>query len=197
MERLNLDQEIVEMRRERMLAQIDPEFNGVTADDMPPQVAEWCDNAVVGQRRPSLFLMGPTGTGKTHTALAVMMRLFEATSLAPRVVTAPVMCESLRPNGGATLDRYRNAQLLVLDDLGAEKVTGFVETVTLQVIDHRYRHKLPTIITTNVPADGLADMLGERVVSRIRGMCDTVIFDGPDLRRHENPPIRIAATAPR
>ena len=197
MQRLNLDPEDVDTRRARMFAQIDYEFAGVTDDDMPAEVAQWCDLAVAGERRSSLLLMGPTGTGKTYTALAVMMRLFEVTHLAPRVVTATNMFTSLMPGGGATVDRYTTStQLLVLDDLGASKITGWREETLLEVIDHRYRHRLPTIVTTNLPGDEMAEVLGDRVVSRLRGMCDTVVFRNKDRRQLEHPPIYVDSTNP-
>ncbi len=197
MQRLNLDPEEVQQRRERMLAQIDAVFANVTPNDMPAEVAEWCNLAVNGERRSSLLLMGPTGTGKTHTAIAVTMQLFEVTHLAPRIVTATAMLKSLQPGGGATVDRFTTGtQLLVLDDLGAAKITGFKEEVTLEVIDQRYRHRLPTIVTTNLPGDEMRDVLGDRVVSRLRGMCDTVVFRNTDRRQLEHPPIYVNSTNP-
>lgn len=197
MQRLNLDLEEAQQRRERMLAQIDAVFANVTPNDMPAEVAQWCDLAVSGERRSSLLLMGPTGTGKTHTALAVTMWLFEATHLAPRIVTATAMLKSLQPGGGATVDRYTTStQLLVLDDLGAAKITGFKEEATLEVIDQRYRHRLPTIVTTNLPGDEMSEVLGDRVVSRLRGMCDTVVFRNKDRRQLDHPPIYVDPTNP-
>jgi DNA replication protein DnaC len=67
--------------------------------------------------------------------------------------------------------------LLVLDDLGAEKTTEWVQSVIYEIIDHRYNEYLPLIITTNLKAGELAEKLGSRTADRIRSFCKLVMLN--------------------
>ena len=75
---------------------------------------------------------------------------------------------------------YKN--LLFIDDLGAEKVTEWVEEVVYLIINTRYENNIPIVITSNYPLSGIAEKVGERVASRIREMCDVVRLGGEDRR---------------
>lgn len=73
--------------------------------------------------------------------------------------------------------------LLLLDDLGAAKTSEWTEELTYRLINHRYEHMLPTLITTNLPTAELRTALGDRVASRLAEMTERVILTGPDRRR--------------
>jgi DNA replication protein DnaC len=91
-------------------------------------------------------------------------------------------------------ERYANTGLLVIDDLGASKDTEWASEKNYQLFDYRCAWNKPTIITSNLPQrdvrtgsgatlPGLATVLGERVVSRMRAMCTTTVtFKGADRR---------------
>lgn len=139
----------------------------------------------------SLLLLGPTGAGKTHQAYGAIREL-AITGVAARwvVTTAADMHGALRPRHGvdseAEFRRYRDARILLIDDMGAERTpTEFVEEVNFRLINHRYEHHLPTLLTSNLLRKELAARLGDRVTSRLVEMCQPVIFDGPDRRRGE------------
>ncbi|MCF8011873.1 MAG: ATP-binding protein [Clostridiales bacterium] len=122
-------------------------------------------------------LIGPYGCGKSHLAGAVVHQLIN------REITAsfrpvPELLKRVRAsyNGsGETeaqlLDFLQKVQCLVLDDVGAHKQTEWAEEFLYTVIDHRYRYRLPTIITGNDTGSGgevkLISALGERAVDRI------------------------------
>lgn len=72
--------------------------------------------------------------------------------------------------------------LLFIDDLGAEKVTEWVEEVMYLTINTRYERNVPMIITSNLPLSGIAEKVGERVASRIKEMCHIVKLEGQDRR---------------
>lgn len=72
--------------------------------------------------------------------------------------------------------------LLFIDDLGAEKVTEWVEEVIYLVINSRYENNYPIIITSNYPLSGIAERVGDRVASRIKEMCHIVKLEGEDRR---------------
>lgn len=65
------------------------------------------------------------------------------------------------------MDKYSNAHLLVLDDLGAEKPTEFVITTLYLIINRRYENMLTTVITSNYDYNDLADIIDERIIDRI------------------------------
>lgn len=156
-------------------------------------------------RQASLLLLGPTGVGKTHQAYGAVNELtttlyeqafpvVRAVDWAPTpdyqpalaVTTAADLYARMRPRPGVdsetVFDRHANAELLVLDDLGAAKHSDWVEELNYRLINHRYEHRLATLITSNVPPQQLAEHLGERVASRLSEMCTIVVLKGTDRR---------------
>jgi DNA replication protein DnaC len=82
-----------------------------------------------------------------------------------------------------------DADLLVLDDLGAEKPSEWVEETMNLIVNTRYNEKRPTIFTTNyidIPdeadLDSLKVRVGFRMHSRLHEMCDFLEYDGGDFR---------------
>jgi DNA replication protein DnaC len=83
------------------------------------------------------------------------------------------------------------ADLLVLDDLGAERLTDWVEETMSLIVNTRYNERRLTIFTSNhedIPETDDADMnslivkVGFRLHSRLREMCEFLEYDGPDYR---------------
>ncbi|MFJ6073658.1 ATP-binding protein [Streptomyces sp. NPDC093065] len=172
-------------------------YQDATATD--PQVTGWADTAADDIRQAGfLVLTGGIGTGKTHQAYGALRRIAEA---GPRrfemiAMTAPDMYGRLRPGGSekgteTELKRLCRVPLLLLDDLGTEKLSEWTEEATFRLINERYNECLPLIITTNFPVrahDGgastdLVTRLGDRLASRLAQTATVVRLDGPDLRR--------------
>lgn len=81
------------------------------------------------------------------------------------------------------IDQYSNIEMLVLDDLGAEKQSEWALQTLYLIINKRYENLRPTIITSNMSLDELGDALGnDRIPSRIYAMCEQVDFGNKDLR---------------
>jgi DNA replication protein DnaC len=169
-------------------------YQDATADH--PVVIAWANRAVDDPRTAGiLFLTGPFGTGKTHQAYGALRRIAEAGPAHFSVIalTAPDMYALLRPGGsehGAEheLKRLTKIPLLLLDDLGTEKISEFTEEATYRLLNERYNHCRPLIITSNLPASDpkgpdLVDKLGERITSRLSQMTTVVPMDGNDRRR--------------
>jgi len=134
-------------------------------------------------------LLGSTGVGKTHEAYGAMREL-AVSGVAARweATTAADLYAALRPRHGidseAEFRRYRDARLLLVDDLGAErKPTEFTEEINFRLINHRYENHLPTLMTSNVEPKDLAARLGDRVISRLAEMCERIPMKGNDRRR--------------
>lgn len=85
----------------------------------------------------------------------------------------------------AYLDSLNAYDLIVLDDLGAERSTSYMTEVVYNVVDSRYRAGLPMIITTNLSGSDLLnprDVAEQRVFNRILERCFPVEVRGPDRR---------------
>ncbi|SEG94338.1 DNA replication protein DnaC [Actinacidiphila yanglinensis] len=137
---------------------------------------------------PSLLIAGPTGTGKTHQAYGAIRSLLAAgVRLRWEATTASDLYAAQRPQHGANpeqqLGRLTRSPLLLLDDLGATKQSAWTEELTYRLVNHRYNHMLPTLVTTNLPVAELRDAVGDRVASRLAEMTERVILTGHDRRR--------------
>jgi DNA replication protein DnaC len=136
---------------------------------------------------PSLLIVGPTGTGKTWQAYGAL-RTAVCTPAAPvwAATTFADFTAALRPSGKdpeGAMDTYRDADMLLLDDLGAAKSSEWVEETTYRLLNRRYEAMLPSIFTTNLPLAELREGLGDRLASRLVEICERVVLTGADRRR--------------
>lgn len=77
----------------------------------------------------------------------------------------------------------KHAEVLILDDLGAEKSTEWTHAILFEIIDHRYNNNLPIIITTNCLPEELKEKIGDRSVDRLREMCKLVTINHGSFRK--------------
>jgi DNA replication protein DnaC len=75
----------------------------------------------------------------------------------------------------------REVPLLVLDDLGAERLTDWVTEALFRLINHRFEWRLRTVITTNYSPNEMAERVGERTWWRVVQLADLVRVAGPNL----------------
>ena len=144
-----------------------------------------------------LCLIGPPGIGKTHIAAAVLRRLIEEKQVRGLFYDVRDLLRLIRSTYNpvvrtAEMDIIRpvmTAELLVLDDLGAEKPSEWVEETMNLIVNTRYNERRPTIFTTNyqnVPdeldVDSLKARVGFRMHSRLLEMCEFLEYDGGDYR---------------
>ena len=150
-----------------------------------------------------LLLIGPPGIGKTHIAVATLREVVLTKAVRGLYFDTRTLLSTIRStfnpvtrsSEGDVLRRVMEAELLVLDDLGAERPTDWVEETMSLIVNTRYNERRPTIFTSNyedVPdADDLDSLLvrvGFRMHSRLREMCEFLEYGGPDYREFEYPP---------
>ena len=151
-----------------------------------------------------ILFTGPVGIGKTHLAVSILKGLtergfptlfYEFGSLLKEIQ------DSYNPNTRTSelgvLSPVLNAEVLVLDELGASKPTDWVRDTMAHIINNRYNDQKATIFTTNYPdervsdrEETLEDRIGVRLRSRLYEMCKTVEMKGSDYRRIIRPGTR-------
>jgi DNA replication protein DnaC len=145
-----------------------------------------------------LLFMGPVGVGKTHMAVAILRELIEKKGLSCLFYEFGALLKEIQNSYNPisqtselkVLEPVFNAEVLVLDELGASKPTDWVRDTMMQIINTRYNNRKLTIFTTNY-FDGrrserdetLEDRIGVRLRSRLFEMCKTVHLEGEDYRR--------------
>lgn len=162
-------------------------YGSATADH--PQVRDWAERWLRDMHAaPWLLLVGDVGTGKTHQAYGALRHI--ADSGCPvvnwRSTTAADLYARLRPGTGADPEtafaELADAPLLLLDDLGATRLTEFTEEMTYRLVDHHYNAGTAAIITSNLLPEQFLDRFGKRTNSRLRQMCQLVDLGTADRR---------------
>lgn len=144
-----------------------------------------------------LLLMGPVGTGKTHLAVAALTALIEAKGVRARFQDFTSLVLDIQmtfDTPGAQRELMRplvRADLLVLDELGAGKVTPWVMDLLYYLVNTRYVEGRRTIFTTNYSDFGgagqetLTDRVSARIRSRLYEMCRRIELRGEDYRKRQ------------
>lgn len=136
--------------------------------------------------RNCLLIVGGYGSGKTHLAASIANRLMEC--------GIPVLFDTFSGhlnklktefNGGRStyLEQMKTVEMLILDDVGKEKQSDWTRSIMFDVINYRYEHLLPIVLTTNLKNEALKDYLGGAVWSRLCEMCSGVNTKGGDYRQ--------------
>jgi DNA replication protein DnaC len=144
-----------------------------------------------------LLLTGPVGVGKTHLAVSILKGLTERGGFSCLFYEFGSLLKEIQDSYNAfthtselgVLSPVLNADVLVLDELGASKPTDWVRDTVAHIINTRYNDKKHTIFTTNYlderqgSEETLEDRIGIRQRSRLFEMCRTIEIKGADYRK--------------
>ena len=154
-----------------------------------------------------LLLLGPCGVGKTHLAAAALGALIRDKGVHGLFYDFRDLLKEIQasynPVSGTTemgiLQPIFAAEVLVLDDLGATKMTDWVRDTLSHIINNRYNERRVTLFTSNMedettakaaPVDerirekpNLRSQIGDALRSRLYEMCEVICLEGDDFRR--------------
>lgn len=134
-----------------------------------------------------LLLCGSVGTGKSFLAAAIANELISKGTPCLMTNFSRIISRISEKFGGDQkyLDDLNRFDLLIIDDLGAERDSEYMWEKVMNVIDARYRAGLPLIVTTNLNPKDLydpSDIRRQRVFSRLKEMCIFLEVNGADRR---------------
>jgi DNA replication protein DnaC len=183
-------------RRDAAVATFTAKIPGIyqASIELEPAVAKWAAGTA---DCPSLFLTGPIGVGKTHSAWQATRQWVHAQFGADYRGTPVVenyrstaLFDALRPDvhdnsGRALVKHLQKVDLLFIDDLAAARSSAWTQERLFEIFDERYINRRPVIITCDVLPQALAEVVGDRVRSRLAEMCrgGVVLLEGADRRR--------------
>ena len=139
----------------------------------------------------NLYFFGRTGLGKTHLSLAIANEVIKKGYNVVYGSVINFLNKMEREKFGKTdtfetEDILIGADLLILDDLGAEFSTPFVVSALYNIINSRIARGVPTIISSNLSLDEIKSRYPESVASRIIGNYKIIGFSGKDIRQIQN-----------
>lgn len=159
-----------------------------------------------------LLFMGNPGVGKTHLAVAVMKHIMLQKGIDCLFCSFPEFLQQLQESYDPVSLRSKSeilqpileTEVVAIDDIGARRVTDWVEDTVTYILNHRYNHKKATLLTTNLPdsqespgessvarptgaryraVDTLTDRIGVRMYSRLFEMCEKISIHAKDFRQ--------------
>lgn len=143
-----------------------------------------------------LYIWGKsTGSGKTSWACKIMSHYFRKIAFFTGLeneglyIFLPTFLEDLRdsydskdPDFEQVLSMVKECKLLIIDDIGAERVTSWVRERMVSIINTRVSNNLATIYTSNLSPEELKVELGDRIASRVLGSSQVIEIAGGDRR---------------
>ncbi len=194
------DKYIIKKREMKIAQVVPPKFLNIETNK--PQFDKYKDNP------QSLFVWGKCGTGKTVFACS-LAKAYITSGIRVRFISYPAFIMQIqsqfKSEGGSpyslaeeaalfpfslmaqrspnVVNQYTGDGVLIIDDLGAEKLTDFCRQITYYILNERELYLRKTIITSNFSLAEIDAQIDPRVSSRIEGMSDKILhFTGSDLR---------------
>lgn len=149
---------------------------------------DFTDSIINGDNPKGIFLSGPFGCGKSHLGAATLIALANAKVEGLQFVFVPeLLAQIMRTyNTDDNRDYIKEAAMnnvICLDDIGAERISAWSRDQLSLLVNERYAHQRPTIMTTNASMEELENRLGGAIISRIWEMTKGFVMSGPDYRK--------------
>ena len=166
---------------------------GVTVREHMETVYDICGDFAhqFGRRPANLLLFGAPGLGKTHLSAAIAREVSEKGYSVVYDTAGHVFGQfeqqkfAREEEADDHVERVLNCDLLILDDLGSEMTTAFVQSALYQIVNTRLMERRSTIISTNLTPEGISQRYSPQIASRIEGEYTLLPFVGRDIRRQK------------
>ena len=161
-------------------------FNINSENEIAVKVAkDYTDKSIERMQNDGLIITGESGVGKTHLAASIANKLIENDKivLMGRLTTLLDMIkETFRDNTKSEnelIELYSNVDMIIIDDLGTEKISQWALEKLYTIIQNRNENRLPIIITTRFDKQGLIErfsqsqdeQLVDAIISKLYQMC--------------------------
>lgn len=187
-------QENNERNRQRCFGdakEIDCRFETSRETDLIKVARNYMDNfETMKSKSKGLLLYGISGTGKSHAAACIANALIDKGYTAYMSKFEEIIARIQESFEGRHkyLNSLNDYSLLVIDDLGAERQSNYMQSQVFNIIDTRYKSGKPFIITTNLTAEEMkkpADVNNARIYDRVLEVCHPVEAKGVSFRRQK------------
>ena len=129
----------------------------------------------------SIAFLGQVGSGKTHLSIAIANELMKKNigvlyMQYREAIIQLKQCIMDEENYNREIDKYKNATVLLIDDLYKGKITDSDRNIMFETINYRYLKSSPIIVSSELTVDAIID-IDEAIGSRIVEMCKGHIFE--------------------
>ena len=161
-------------------------FNSNSENELAIAIAkDYVNKNITSANTNGLIIMGESGVGKTHLAASIANKLIENDKivLMGRLTTLLDMIkETFKDNTKSeneVIELYSNVDMIIIDDLGTEKISNWALEKLYTIIENRNENRLPIIITTRFDKQGLIErfsqsqdeQLVDAIISKLYQMC--------------------------
>ena len=161
-------------------------FNSNSENELAIAIAkDYVNKNITSTNTNGLIIMGESGVGKTHLAASIANKLIENDKivLMGRLTTLLDMIkETFKDNTKSEnelIELYSNVDMIIIDDLGTEKISNWALEKLYTIIENRNENRLPIIITTRFDKQGLIErfsqsqdeQLVDAIISKLYQMC--------------------------
>lgn len=159
---------------------IDNSFDNYTTDTPDKQNAllkckELCHSIINNNNAPNLIMVGGVGTGKTHLANSMVVKLTDNGKVCVRANMIDIIrrlkstwSKDSEETEEDVIDLFVGVDLLIIDEVGIQFNSDTEKMFMFAIINGRYDDCLPTVIISNLDVDGVKEIIGDRCIDRLR-----------------------------